>query len=440
MTYRRASACCVLLFGMALVYPSCSSSGVVGGDCRRGLTDCHGHCVDVTSDPNHCGACGNRCPNGVLCVAGVCPTGVVDEDAGDAGPDAQRADASADGGETDAARDAPEDAPPDTTADGPTEDASDGQAPEAGSDSSPDVEVDACVEPYDTPEHCGACDNACDPTVTPVCAPFESSWRCQETCDRPMDPCDGTCTDLTTDPFNCGACGVVCPSGICSGGNCVGAGLGHVVLMCMDFAQSFRNQQPTRLLGNAVFLTAKRPVRVLAYNRYTTPAVERQVRTTIGWAAPSPQSYTIDTASVDDDVTANLSPIDYEVFLVYDQPNASPDTLAALGDGWVTALASFTQAGGTVIVLDGGTGGMFELMTHAGLLDVTGELPLTGQLYVRTGTDALAQGIYSPFQAQNRTCGFVTSVVPDSSTSFVVTDTPSGAWGDPVVVHRAIMP
>ena len=443
MKYRRASACFVLLLGAALCYPSCSSSGIVGGDCRPDLSDCHGHCVDLASDPNHCGACGNRCPNGAACLAGVCPTSNAGQDGGDARPDAEQPDAALDGAETDAAPDAAadavaEDASLDTTAaDAPAEDASDGEAPDSGAD----VEVDGCVEPYDTPAQCGACDVACEPS-RPVCGQeFEGVWSCLPTCRSPLpDDCSGTCTNLDTDPFNCGRCGNECPSGICAAGVCVGAGLGHVVLMCMDFTQSFNGQPATTLLGNAVFLSAKRPVRILAYNRYAAPAVERQVIATIRWAAPNAQSYGITAVNVDDDVPRDLSPLSYEVLLVYDQPNAPPGTLGALGTAWASALASFTEAGGTVIVLDGGGGEMYEFLTNAGLLAVTGEIPLTGQLYVRSGTDALAQRTVSPFRALPRTCGFLTSIVPDSATAFVVTDTSSGEWGNPVVVHRAILP
>jgi len=35
--------------------------------------------------------------------------------------------------------------------------------------------------------------------------------------------CNGTCANLSTDPSNCGACGVVCPSSSCQGGTCAPA-------------------------------------------------------------------------------------------------------------------------------------------------------------------------------------------------------------------------
>lgn len=39
--------------------------------CARPLQECGGQCVDVASDPRHCGACGASC-GGLTCVAGRC--------------------------------------------------------------------------------------------------------------------------------------------------------------------------------------------------------------------------------------------------------------------------------------------------------------------------------------------------------------------------------
>jgi hypothetical protein len=42
-------------------------TGCCGGESR-----CGSSCVDLTSNPNHCGACANACPAGHACVAGSC--------------------------------------------------------------------------------------------------------------------------------------------------------------------------------------------------------------------------------------------------------------------------------------------------------------------------------------------------------------------------------
>lgn len=40
--------------------------------CAEGQTTCGGQCVLLTSDPQHCGACGTVCPAGNTCISGVC--------------------------------------------------------------------------------------------------------------------------------------------------------------------------------------------------------------------------------------------------------------------------------------------------------------------------------------------------------------------------------
>jgi hypothetical protein len=49
----------------------CSCHG--GAACAAGQTCCDaGGCVDLQTDANNCGACGNACPNGQTCTAGQC--------------------------------------------------------------------------------------------------------------------------------------------------------------------------------------------------------------------------------------------------------------------------------------------------------------------------------------------------------------------------------
>src|SRR5690348_2192783 len=57
------------------------SSGVVGGECRQGFLPCAGHCIDVSHDPDNCGACGKACPASLACIEGLCASPT------DAGPD-----------------------------------------------------------------------------------------------------------------------------------------------------------------------------------------------------------------------------------------------------------------------------------------------------------------------------------------------------------------
>jgi hypothetical protein len=40
--------------------------------CTGGKRKCRGKCVNLKTNPRHCGACGNVCPSGHTCVGGEC--------------------------------------------------------------------------------------------------------------------------------------------------------------------------------------------------------------------------------------------------------------------------------------------------------------------------------------------------------------------------------
>ncbi len=121
---------------------------------------CDGTCVDLASDPRHCGSCATDCAalpgvESVRCVAGEC---VVDECA------AGRADCSA---------------------------------------------GDGCETEATTVADCGACGNACA-IAGQICAASSDGYSC--TCaGAAPDACASECVDLASDPLNCGACEMACP-------------------------------------------------------------------------------------------------------------------------------------------------------------------------------------------------------------------------------------
>ncbi|MCA3012124.1 MAG: hypothetical protein INH41_06960 [Myxococcaceae bacterium] len=166
--------CLLLSCRTALENERCSASLA----CGRGLSCCDGVCVDVTRDARHCGACGQACGSAnatVACLEGACR-------------------ASCDEGFADC---------------------------NARPDDGCEVDLRADVS------HCGACRAACRlPDATPAC----QGGRCAVArCREGFGSCDGLAMtgceiDLTTDPANCGACGVACArpraEGRCVGGRC----------------------------------------------------------------------------------------------------------------------------------------------------------------------------------------------------------------------------
>lgn len=136
--------------------------------CEAGLTYCPdaGACVDLQSDLNNCGACGEICESGLVavdcrggeCVRADCPVGL--EYCG---------------------------------------------------------AVDLCRDLSTDPSHCGACANACASGVCTggVCAPGGGG------CAEGQTECAGVCVDTCCNNDHCGACGNVCTGGLtCFEGVC----------------------------------------------------------------------------------------------------------------------------------------------------------------------------------------------------------------------------
>ncbi len=47
---------------------SCAESPEASGECADGLSRCNGECVELQANAEHCGACGEACEEGQLCV------------------------------------------------------------------------------------------------------------------------------------------------------------------------------------------------------------------------------------------------------------------------------------------------------------------------------------------------------------------------------------
>lgn len=269
-------------------------------------------------------------------------------------------------------------------------------------------------------------------------------------CEDPLVACGGECVDTNVNPLHCGRCFNACPSGICQAGECVGATTGHVAAYCMNFAAASAQSTHAVLLANAVFLPIRAEVRILALTSWA-PARVRSRITDLLRASASTRGRSFALTELDDPskLSAELNIQNYDVFLIYEQSTAPAGELAALGADWQKSLVleSFARAGGVIIALDGaqGSGEMPEFLAASGLLEVNGHTAIaeddgTTRFYNRAPADALAVNVVSPFSPVSNSCTFESALTPSSETVFVVTDAPSPAAGDPVAVHRIVVP
>jgi hypothetical protein len=135
--------------------------------CRVGTTNT---CVDLQTDRNNCGLCGETCGLNETCKAGVCSADVCE--------------------------------PP---------------CPEGQHCCS-----DVCVDRQTDPNNCGFCGNTCDEVRSDGCTAGQCSCRGALECRTDQECCEGIgCRNINTDPSNCGECGYTCKIGeSCMDGAC----------------------------------------------------------------------------------------------------------------------------------------------------------------------------------------------------------------------------
>ena len=169
--------------------PMCAAS------CEGGTTCCGTTCVDTASSQIHCGGCGIACPSSQACVAGVCM-------GADAGPQG----------------DCSPTCPSSQTCCGT-------QCVNREFNGVGDGTIDSSFG------HCNGCNLACNPERADRCARFGGSGPPQCLCGTGLSCSAGSvcvqsggvtiCTNLSTDPDNCGSVGNACAEGeSCSGGSC----------------------------------------------------------------------------------------------------------------------------------------------------------------------------------------------------------------------------
>jgi len=197
-----------------------------GPQCMPTELACDGRCVNAQTDGANCGACGNACPMGEMCMAGacrpVCPAGQSMCGTGCVDLQTSFGNCGACGVTCPL-----------------------GQSCAAGRCQCPSGQMvcgAGCVDTSSDARHCGVCDNACPRGQ--MC----STGRCQTTCSAGQTLCNaatgpGECVDAQTSVSNCGRCGNACATGqTCAAGVCA-CPSGQAVCggACVDTQRDARN-------------------------------------------------------------------------------------------------------------------------------------------------------------------------------------------------------
>jgi hypothetical protein len=238
------------------------------------------------------------------------------------------------------------------------------------------------------------------------------------TCDLPTTKCGTECLLLDTDPENCGHCGRVCASGICSAGTCAGDIAGHVIVIGHDYVAS--DPAMDRVIGNAVRLgsqSASSAVRIGVWRGDSTldggvAAAARGLQQT-GGNASSAFIATVDHASLN------------ELDAVVIEPQTGDGASAELaGTTAASALAEFLMAGHSVVILETTAGVSYRYVLGAGL----GTLPppvdaSSMSVTVVAPGDSVATGVVTPYLAKPGSVGYpgaMHAVIADGANDVVV--------------------
>lgn len=144
-------------------------------ECEEGYTCCQiGYekkCIDLNSDPQNCGSCGNKCGLNETCKNGTCTEDTCDPACGE------------------------------------------GLRCCGGT----------CVDTKTDPNNCGFCGNVCDPETSDSCVGGQCSCMGALECRSGQKCCPGIgCRNITSDTTNCGDCGIRCNMGeSCIDGQCM---------------------------------------------------------------------------------------------------------------------------------------------------------------------------------------------------------------------------
>jgi len=197
------------------------------------------------------------------------------------------------------------------------------------------------------------------------------------------------------------------------------------------------------VLGNAAYLNSNNAGgswRILAFDPFASPSADK----VDGYIGAQKASHGVTTLMIDrvSDpamLLTKLSIATYNAFLLYDEPTATLGTFGADGAFVGSSVRAFAQAGGTVVVLSGGSGtnemwdfvGQAQLFATKGFVVSAGNKALT--VPVAASGDVVAAGVANVFSSAPPVGTWV--LVPDPGAIAVVVEQGSGGL---VVVHRPV--
>jgi hypothetical protein len=192
-----------------------------------------------------------------------------------------------------------------------------------------------------------------------------------------------------------------------------------------------------RIVGNAVFISQRSVVQVLAYDRYAEKVPDAhlyQVDDAISQEAEEKgRRWQKSAASTELEVTEQL--LSHDVLLVYEQSLATDAMLSEAGSALFSTLTTFLSIGGIVVFLDGVGGynaGTFKMFDATGLFSCSSIHNLTNSTAkVLIPGDAVAQGVFATYLAAADSVFFST----DEGPVVVAEET----TGNPIVVHKVFL-
>jgi hypothetical protein len=227
--------------------------------------------------------------------------------------------------------------------------------------------------------------------------------------------------DTSSDPDNCGACGVVCASGICVDGMCQTGVFGQIIAIGHDYTHYHATM--TRVLGNAVALGLHKNVRVARWNGTTADgavaATTAALNSGMGQLGRAWHQVTLPSSP-------SATALNGADVLLVDPQIGDGAALQAAAQPWATTFDGFLARGGVIVVLEGSAGVSYRFAIGGGLYTVGAPVDASGSYaYVVDGSDAVAQQVISPYLAET------TSVTMPGAPSSVVATT----GGDTLVFH-----